>query len=152
MKSLIVLYLLLTSNVFAGTTANLTLRGTVPAVISITLSAEAGATTLDLSSTATDLLVGAVDERSNSLTGYTISITSLNAGHLKNGTADQLAYTLKYDGVLVNLSSTSTAKTVFSGGVFYNTSNMEISYTGKAATDMVAGDYSDTLTVEISVN
>ena len=72
---------------------------------------------------------------------------------MKNGTLDELTYTLKYDNASVTLSTTAqNAKSVTAAGVHNDSSEVSISYTGKNAEDMVEGTYSDTLTFTIAAN
>jgi hypothetical protein len=60
----------------------LILRGNVPQILSIQVNAEAQATELDLSTSQNDLKVATVQEKSNSSTGYQVSISSANSGAL----------------------------------------------------------------------
>lgn len=154
-KLAIIAGLLLASSSYAATTGSLLLKGNVAAAISIDVTAQAGVNdALDLSVTATDLKVAEVAEHSNASSGYNITVQSQNSSSLKNGTIDSLAYTLKYAGSSVDLSSgtAAVAKTDNSAAVINATSDVEISYTGKPAAEMVQGEYSDTLTFTISAN
>ena len=147
--------ILLTSSSFAATTGTLLLKGNVPVALSITVNANTGVNdALDLSTSQTDLTVATVNEKSNSITGYKITIQSQNSSVLKNGTLDSLAYTLKYDGQAVDLSSGNAveAKNSATAAVINTSSDVQISYTGKPAAEMVQGDYTDTLTFTISAN
>jgi len=141
----------------AATTGVLQLQGVVPAVLSISVSAQPVATNLDLATNQTNLLVGSVTESSNSNTGYKISVSSLNDGNLKrSGGAQTFGYTFKYDGNSINLAGSSTtpavAKTQLVAGSYSVSSNVTVSYIGVAASSMVAGTYQDTLTFEIAAN
>lgn len=144
---------------FAATTGTLTLTGTVPAVLSITVTPQPAASALDLSQTVTNVSVASVNELSNRKPGYTVTLQSANAG---SGTAfffksadvtntDTLAYTLTYGGSPVSLVSGSalitdaTAKTAAAGV----TKNLAISYNG-AASFLNQDTYSDTLTFTIT--
>jgi hypothetical protein len=141
------------TTVFAATTGTLNLQGVVQQALSLAVSAEAGASNLDLSVNASSLKVAAVNETSNSNTGYKIKIRSLNNATLANGNVDNLAYTLTYDGSAVSLSTNDVvAKTQATGGVYDANSDVEISYTGKAPATMVEGTYTDTLTFTIESN
>lgn len=145
----------LSASSFAATTGTLLLQGTVAEVLNIVVTPEAVASTLDLATTQSDLLVATVNEQSNSNSGYTISISSANDGNLlRSGGTETFAYTLKYAGASVSLAGSSstpvTAKTQSTAGTYDVNSNVEVSYTGVPATSMVAGTYADTLTFEIS--
>ncbi|MBL6991374.1 MAG: hypothetical protein ISR65_16445 [Bacteriovoracaceae bacterium] len=62
-------------------------------------------------------------------------------------TGENFAYNLFYDGQAVDYSSPLTD----AGSGFYNlTKKVAIAYTGKAAEDMTAGTYADTLTFTIT--
>ena len=144
---------------FAATTGTLTLTGTVPAVLDISVTAQPAASTLDLSATISGVSVASVTERSNRKPGYTVTLHSVNAG---SGTTflfksadvtntDSLAYTLTYGGSPVTLVSGSalitdaTAKTPAAGV----TKDLQISYNG-AASFLNQDSYSDTLTFTIT--
>lgn len=138
----------------AGTQGSLTLQGTVGLELSLSVAPEAGVNdSLDLSASPNNLLVATVSEASNSSSGYKVSVQSANAGKLKNGQLDQLSYTLRYDNSNITLGNSAVvAKTHGSGGVVSDQSEVKISYTGKPATQMIQGTYSDTLTFTISAN
>lgn len=142
---------------YPASTGTLTLTGTVSPVLNIIVNPNTIATTLDLTTTQTDLVVASVTEQSNSNTGYKITLSSANNSNLKRSGGTELkAYTLKYNGTTVGLGSSSStpivAKTVSSGVPVTNTSNVSISYTGQAASSMVAGTYSDVITLAIQAN
>lgn len=143
--------LMITTFTFAGTTAQLNLKGTIGQVVDISISADAGATTLDLTTTASDLKVADVTEQSNSNTGYSVTVTSANGGNLEHSNGDQFPYTMKYDGSAVDLSSGSTF-TNGTTGLIDTTKEASVSYTGQAASTLVSGDYTDTVTFTISAN
>ena len=144
---------------FAATSGTLTLTGTVPAVLDITVTAQPAASSLDLSVNQANLLVANVTERSNRKPGYTVTLQSANAG---SGAAfffksadvlnlDMLTYTLSYGGSAVTLVggtaliTDATAKTP-SAGV---TKDLRISYSG-AASFLNQDAYADTLTFTIT--
>ena len=139
---------------FAATQGTLLLQGTISQVLSLSVQAEAGVNNaLDLTNTESDLKVAEVTEQTNSNTGYKILVKTANAGKLKNGSLGQVSYTMKYDGSAVALASTDTqAKSVATGGVYNNTSDVEISYTGQSAASLTQGTYSDTVTFTIQAN
>lgn len=142
------------SSSFGATSGTITLQGAVANSVSIQVNGMANYNSLDLSATVTDLSVANVIERSNVATGYKVTLASSNSGALKNGTAGSLAYTAKYNGSSVILSSTpQTVTNVTSQSSIANvTKQLAISYTGAAAETMVAGTYSDTLTFTIAAN
>lgn len=136
----------------ATTVGSITLSGTVPQATSIVVTPTAGYNALDLTTTAVNQQVATVQEKNNTTLGYKVTLTSQNAGILKNGSIDQVAYTAKYNGTSVTLSTTPVQVTT---GAPQNTvvnvnKPLTISYTGQAADAMMAGVYSDILTFTIS--
>ncbi len=143
---------------FSATTGSLIISGTVPQILEITVTAAAGSTTLDLTQNVSDMLIGDVVERSNVFAGYTVTITSANAGggapHFKGVTpsnTDTLDYTLKYNGSPVTFSGGSSlisdvnSKTITTG----TSKALNLSYNGTV--DFLNADtYSDTLTFTIA--
>lgn len=108
MKKIIGLLLAMsTSMAFAATTGNLLLQGTVPALLSIEVTAEALASSLPLDTTQTDSKVATVNEKSNSNTGYKVNISSANAGALvhESVASSFINYTITYDGSAVDLAN-----------------------------------------------
>jgi len=143
----------------AQTTGTTDLIGTVPAILSITVTANATASNLDLSTDQTDLVVGTVVEKSNKKAGYDVTIQSANAGagasaffkSADAGNTDTLTYTVKYGGNPVTFSGGSanvsnvTAKTPATG----TSNDVSISYTGSTA-NLTEDTYGDTLTFTIT--
>ncbi|MDA9072648.1 fimbrial protein, partial [bacterium] len=143
---------LLSINLGAATSGNLLLRGLVTAETAILITPEASAVTLDLSASPTNLKVATSNEKSNSASGYTISVSSVNNGFLANGVVDSLAYELSYGGSGFATPTTAGAivKTQSLAGVYNVDSDVNIRYTGKANAAMAQGTYEDTLTFTIS--
>ncbi len=147
--------------VFAAPTATLTLQGSVPGVLDISVTPAANATSLDLTTDQSNLTVATVTERSNQKNGYTVTLQSANAAASGGNTAyfkstdatvsDTLNYTLSYGGTGVAFTSgvatitDTTGKTTGTG----TTNNLNISYTGSTA-NLTASTYSDTLTFTIA--
>lgn len=151
-KILILSALIFSGVASAATTGSLILRGNVPDILSIEVTAEPVATTLDLSTDQTDLKVATVQEKSNSETGYTVSISSANDGVLlRAGGAESINYTMKYNGAIVDLSGVQTFSNPAAAAVTVN-KDVTISYVGQSYDDLVAGDYEDTVTFSISAN
>lgn len=140
----------LSSSAFAGTSATLLLKGSVPAVLNIQVTPEPAATALDLTSTQSNTKVAVVQEKSNSSSGYNVTISSQNLGVLKNN-AHSFVYSLAYDGTVLNLASPVVQTHSDSSAVAVN-KNVTISYTGKPAEQLVAGNYTDTVTFTIAAN
>ena len=138
-----------TAPIFAET---LLLQGTVAPVLSVTVTPVASVhDDLDLSASPTDLKVASVLEESNSINGYKIFAKSTTGGTLANGALDSIAYTIGYGGgAHVSLTTADQeVKDSGTGGLISATSDVDVAYTGKAATALVAGTYSDTVTISI---
>ncbi|MFW5801609.1 MAG: hypothetical protein ACOCVC_06225 [Spirochaeta sp.] len=132
---------------------SLTVQGNMPLIVELQI--EDANTTLQLEEAATDVLIATVRERSNSTSGYTLSLTSANAGELADDTGDSsLAYTLSYGGTEVDLTSgtivanSSTSRTPAQGVE----QEVLVSHgSGDADGDFLPeGQYTDTLTFEIT--
>lgn len=142
----------------AQATGTLTLTGTVPPILSITVNALPAAATLNLSAD-TDVAVANVVERSNKKGGYTVTVESLNAvssgasqpyfKSIDAGNADTLTYTLSYGGTTVTFSagraivSDSNTRTTGAGV----SKAVRVAYTGAF---LYEDTYSDTLTFTIT--
>ena len=135
----------------------LLLKGKVEKKVSIVVTPEANAILLDLTASPVDLKVAEVTEKANVTAGYTVTITSANAGKLVNedDNTESINYTLKYNGAAIELASPSAGN----NEVEYLTKQLQpvdrdvtISYVGDDEEDLLAGDYSDTVTFGIAAN
>lgn len=153
MKLLTIILCLSSFSAFAAKSDKLILKGKVPELMSIEVTEEATARTLALDVDQTNLLVAKVREISNSASGYNVMIDSLNNGTLvREGGTEAFTYTMKYDGTLVDLTS-STPLVRSSTATAVNSSNpVKISYRGIPNEEMVAGVYTDTITFTIAAN
>ncbi len=166
-KSLAVITLtmvfMVAESAITATGATLQVSGVVPSVKEITIDPAPGYGSLDLATSAVDVLVLTARERANSAGGYTVTVESANAvtggrntASLNNVSAgtDRLDYTLKYGGVAVALGNSGvagrarvtdlTVKTPVAG----TAKALQISYRGNPHLD--GGIYQDTLTFTIS--
>lgn len=154
-KKLIALFAMtaLSVSAMAATTGTLMLRGTVPRLLEITVNDEAIASTLPLDTTQSGTLVAVINEKSNSATGYNVSITSANLGALVHETevSSSISYSLNYNGNAVDLANGDSFSYSFPTGA-NNNRNVTISYTGVPHEDLVEGDYSDDVTFTIAAN
>lgn len=141
----------LTASSFAATSGTLLLKGTIAPLLSIAVTPEAIASTLDLTASPSNLKVATVQEKSNSNTGYKVTIASQNLGQLKNGSVDSVTYSLSYNGSSVNLAAPVTQTNSAAAAVTVN-KDVNISYTGRTQDLLVAGDYTDTITFTIAAN
>lgn len=149
----IILLAFLSNTAFTAESGNLLIRGPIERRISLVVTPEAIASALDLTTTQSDLKVATLNERSNSKTGYIVSVTSANLGKLKmiDG-AEVFSYTMKLDGAPIGL--TTSTGSIFTRAVTATpvnvNRNVTISYTGKAIENMTEGTYSDTVTFNIA--
>lgn len=141
----------ITASSFAATSGSLLLKGTIAPILSIAVTPEAIASTLDLTASPSNLKVASVQEKSNSNTGYKVTISSANLGVLKNGSDDSVTYSMSYDGSAVNLASPVVQNHSAAAAVTVN-KDVKISYTGRPQDELVAGDYTDTITFTIAAN
>ncbi len=143
-----------TTTAFSATSGTLLLQGVVAKKVSIDVTPQAIASALDLEVSQTDLKVATVNEKSNSNTGYKVTITSANLGKLKrSGGAEVFSYSLKYGGASVALGTAAgTVISTASAAVANVNKDLNVSYTGVAAETMVEGSYSDTITLNIASN
>lgn len=142
---------------FSATTDELLLKGTVNPFLSIDVLPETISTTLDLSTSQSDLLVAQVRERANVNAGYKVTVTSANQGKLVNAldSNHSVSYSLKYNASAIELIAPAAGNNEIS----YSTKQLApidraitISYTGQLESDMLAGEYSDTVTFTIAAN
>jgi len=146
---------IISTPILAAPQGTLLLQGQVSQVLNLVVTPEAGVnTSLDLVNGESDTKVATVTEETNSNTGYKILIRTANGGLLKNGSLDQVSYSMSYDGSPVTLSTTDTeVKNVSTGGVYDHDSDVEVSLTGSgSAAALTQGTYSDTVTFTIQVN
>ena len=146
---LVVVSILLAAALAQGQTAGtLDLSGSISDSTSLSVTPEAVASALDLTTNANNLLVATVTEVSNLVGGYSITVLSNTGGFLRNtvDSNEEVAYTLKYDGVTVDLSALATPKSGAGVTAGYD-SQVVISFTGGVAT--ASGTYADTLTFTI---
>ena len=144
---------LITSPIFAQ--GALLLQGTVLPVLSVTVTPESGVNdSLDLSTSPVDLKVAEVLEQSNTTGGYKIFAKSTTGGVLDNSGLDSIAYTIGYGGAgHVSLTTVDQEiKNNSTGGVISESSDVDVAYIGKAASALVQGVYSDTVTFSIQSN
>jgi hypothetical protein len=95
--SVIALFAMLALPSFAFGTNNLTITGTMPLIENISFTGTMPA--LDLENGVTGVTLLTVIEKCNRAGGFTVTLSSQNAGALaKSGAPDTVGYTLSYDG------------------------------------------------------
>ena len=142
---------------------NIPIYGRMAQLLDIYSVREPGIRFMDLTIVQTDKLIATVNERSNSATGYTVSITSQNLANdlggatepyfLHSDTAGTLTYSLTYGGSAPGPWSSGTAEVTNTNSTSaaapgWVSKELRISYSGSPA--LPAGDYEDILTLTIS--
>ncbi len=133
----------------AGDSGALQLRGLVPLVCSIQVDPTQAATSLDLSSSHTDVAVASVTETCNSSAGYTIEVYSLGNGSFL-GELDAVSYMLKYDETQADLSSSGVLVTSVAGRTSPAGVTKAVTVSYAAATSQSGGTYVDTLVFTVA--
>lgn len=145
--------ILISSTSIAATTGSIVLSGTIPPNTSITVTPVGSYNNLDLVTTAIDSHVANIREKNNTLNGYQVTISSANAGKLKNGSSE-IPYTAKYNGVGFTLGAVPVQVTNqgIQSSLINVVKQLSISYTGVDPDTYMTGTYTDTLTVIIQAN
>lgn len=144
----------------AATSGTISLSGSEPGILEITVTSEPQASSLPLNTTVVDLKVGTVTERSNKKAGYTVTLGSssaLEAGATgpsfrSSSTTDFLPYSLKYGGKAVAFSAGGAAALVSSVSAKTSAAGIvnvvSVSFNGAGAF-LDEAIYTDTLTFTI---
>ena len=146
----------------AATSVSLTVGGNVAMVCEVTDFVAANATTLDLTNTSSAQNVGSATYKCNDPAGFSRTITSANAGLLKRtgGGAGENNIPYLFDhggtnGLTVSPLQLTTAhldsmsgSTAFAAGV---TGNIDVTIQAPSG-PLLAGAYTDTITISISPN
>lgn len=142
----------------AATSANITLTGTVPLVLTLIVTETGAASGLDLATSQTALKLATVVASTNRPAGLTLSLKSQNVtdGNCTTpcfyspSTTDFLAYSLKRDSVGLTFTGDSTTYVATTArGV--STTDLNLVFTG-VTTQAEATDYSDTLLYTLSAS
>jgi hypothetical protein len=152
-KSLIVFIIgfLTSTSTLAATTGSIVVTGQIAQNVSITITS-APASTFDLGVAQTNLVIGTVNEFSNDPNGYKLTLASNNAGVLKNGTLGSATYTAQYNGVSVTLSVTPQSVTSVASQTTVVNSNKNLTISVPAQTNVMQGNYTDTLVFAVTAN
>lgn len=160
-KSIITAFLAFASLALGGNaavgadTGVITLSGSIDVVNEIVITQTEAATNLNILEGQSDSLIATVEESSNSPTGYTIYMNSVNDSELVNSEdpLDSASYLISYDGgAYMSLTTSDTAvKTVgtLEGLV---TDESEVLINVLANTEAGSGVFSDLITVSIAAN
>lgn len=130
-----------------GDTAKLELRGSVAVNCTIEVKPTAKATSLDILGGEKDTLVGVVTENCNSGTGYTVQLSSDNAGQLlsKSVGAKPTVYEARYDDGVGEIAKEIVASR--DKAHFGRQGNLTVSFAGDQ--QAIAGVYSDIINLVI---
>jgi hypothetical protein len=153
--------LLATQNSIESASAILQLSGTVTSVAELEVTPTALATALTLSEGVVNQKVATINERSNNLLGYTVSLTSANAVAAASSTptlvrtgggGETPIYTLTYNNLPVvflagNATITPLGILTGAGGV-----NKDLNITLAPGQVFTQGTYTDTLTLTLTNN
>lgn len=152
-KTIFIMTLLLFSfPSLAVNTGSLLLKGQVQEILDIVVTPEAIAASLPLTISQTGTKVATVTERSNASLGYRVKMVSANLSQLKRTDGTEVfPYYITYNNLPVNLIDTQTYSYHDSAAVVVDR-DIKIFYTGVPAENMVAGEYTDTITFTISIN
>lgn len=151
MKFFALAALMVAAPVFAATTGTLLLKGTVPAVLSITVTPTTLATNLPLDTTQSNGHVADINAKWNTLNGARVSVSSANAGTLvHDSVSSSMAYTLTVPGVGTFSVATPQSFDAAIAGPQNQNAALGINYTGVPHENLVEGNYSDTLTFTIT--
>jgi hypothetical protein len=150
-----------TVTVKAQLAGTLTLQGIVTSGVSIIVTPIAGYNTLNVAGGVNNLSVANVTEINNDPKGYTVRMTSLNAGSSGNTLflketpgvfgLDTVPYSLTYDGIAVNFANGVALLTNKKGKTPKQGITKLLQFTS-APTWVNAGTYADTLTFIIISN
>jgi spore coat protein U-like protein len=125
---------------------SLALRGTMETICYIAVNQQID--TVDIVKGTSTLTIGTVSERCNKANGFTITISSANAGALVSAAGDRAPYTVHYD----NSGSRSLAEPLVvsrsEAQTTENSNNFRVKFPAK--NDAIAGDYVDTITLTIA--
>jgi len=142
-------------------TATVAITGRMAQIIDLYADREPGIRSLDLTTAVPSRLIATIFERSNSVTGYTVTLTSANLAADTSGATgpyfahtsapDTLAYSVSYGGSVVGSWSGGAAVVIDSAGTTapeWLSRELRISYSGSPT--LAAGDYEDQLIITIS--
>ncbi len=132
-------------------TGSLSLSGTVSETTSVTITADANASSLPLNVATTGLKIATVTELSNSKGGYTLTLSTSNGSSLKeNLGVDTIPYTLQYGNNPVTFTGNSATLTTAASRSATSAGTTNTLYISFGAAFVNANTYADTLTFTIT--
>lgn len=151
MKMIISLFLISTS-VFAASTASLNIKGTVAESCSVSLVETIDASTVDILAGESGIKVATVTETCNRQAGYSIFMTSQNGGKMMSG-ANSVPYTMAYFNTSYKtITSVPLMMKTVSNLTGKTTATSDILITVIGQPNMLSGVYTDTITISIQGN
>lgn len=143
------------TQLYAGTSGSLSVSGIITVVNDLSVSPYSKATDLNITTGETGTLIADIVELSNNPDGYSIQLTSQNAGKLINSssTTYQLSYQLSYNNgsYITPGASPTSAKTIyFLNQKTSSVSPIKIKFSG--LTNASSGSYEDVITLSIVAN
>lgn len=136
-------------------TGTISLSGTVVEVNYIEVFQDEHGMNLNINEGETDALAAVVSEHSNSPTGYTIFMNSVNNSDLVNtsDTTKHVDYLASYDGgPMMSLGTTDSAVKVVGSLSELTTDDSEVRIQVSGNMSASPGDYTDLITVSIAAN
>ncbi len=145
---------------FGATLANLTLTGTVPLILDISVTPTPAASAVDLAVTQPQLKVADVTVRTNSPAGYLVTVRSDNVSNgdcsapcfYSTSTTDSLAFVLYRSGAPIGFAGDTETFIQTTSGIGGDTYTAAVSFDGALALLGAANDYGDFLVFTVSVN
>lgn len=150
----LLLFLTLSNYCFSMTTGTLILSGTVQNSNQLSVSPNGTANvTLNITRGENGKIIAEITEISNNMGGYTVSISSLNGGILKNDGIVGPSYTISYNGgpAITPTTNPIVVRTV-SSLVSKTETKVAITITFVGMPNVLSGIFSDVLTFELTVN
>ena len=140
------------TSAFSATTANLVLKGIIPANLDVQVTPTNLATTLPLDQGQNDQKVASLSYTSNSASGFKLLARSTKGGKLVNTTSANyfVNYQLKHGGTSIPLNTADSQ--FFSEQNNLGTFSKDITITYSQPQNLAAGEYTDTVTFTIQAN
>ncbi len=123
--------------------SSITLRGVVPPVCTVSVSASNAS--VDLIRGQSQVGVATVEEQCNAAGGYVVSVTSKNGGQLLRADGGGVGYSLRYGDASVGQNGSLSAERTATGDVRRSTLAVSV----PANPEATAGDYEDIVTISI---
>lgn len=150
--TIISVFLLISTNLSAGTSAQIDLSGSVPQYMSLDISAnnfDFGDPSADSMSEA---LVSEVTIYSNAAHGWTLNLSNQNTEFALESSTDSVPYVLMFDGEKIKHANTMILDSDNGSNGATRNLKKDIKVSLRADKELNAGEYKDQLTLEIVAN